>query len=400
MAAQAAKYGHCEIRYPVEYRSKVPFRPELTAPLDLAVRAAEVYALDRELDRAVLGPDDYADLFAESVGWGLDPGDLLGGPPAARPVGPASAVPARTVEESRRDQFVLNELQFLGEGNRFRPPWTPALVQEVHALLLRGLEGDGGRPGELREEPFVTTDRYGDVLYRACPPDRIVAELGELLDWVDRVGPTMMPVVPATVLLHGFHTIRPFPRGNATVGAFLARYYLHLFGLPNSTLVPVGDLGGPFPQLHARLTLWTESGGGYSELLDFTMDRVLAAYRAGVDRWIDKHPPSDRFEETALRLLARARRTRGWFSAQEAASWVGGRSTPTVLRHLNDLVRAGVFESLGQTRAKRYRFVSPTHLAPALSRRFARGADTTRTSPPTPAGRAVRDALPSDSADH
>ncbi|MCI4345303.1 MAG: hypothetical protein L3K07_00890, partial [Thermoplasmata archaeon] len=92
-----------------------------------------------------------------------------------------------------------------------------------------------------------------------------------------------------------------------------------------------------------------------------------------VERWLDRQPTSNPLEETALRLLSRARRSPGWFSAQEAASWVGGRSGPTVLRHLNELVRRGIFEALGQTRAKRYRFVSRASLLPQLVHRASRG---------------------------
>ncbi|MCI4318005.1 MAG: hypothetical protein L3J96_05645, partial [Thermoplasmata archaeon] len=92
MAAGAAKYGHCAIGYPVEYRSKVPFRPEIAAPLDLAVRVAEIYALDRELDRSVLEVGSFLDLLRGSLGPGLGPVDFRPMPSDTAKVGPPSAM--------------------------------------------------------------------------------------------------------------------------------------------------------------------------------------------------------------------------------------------------------------------------------------------------------------------
>lgn len=372
MAANAAKYGHCQVQNPVHYRSKVPFRPEVAAPLDFAVRAAEIYALDRELDRAVLRVQDYADLLLDGVESQLGPGELFLAELGASNATGSFGTPAgpRVPPGPRRRQFILNELQFLGERARFRPPWNLTLVQDAHALLLNGL-GLSTRVGELRTSPYVAPGPNREPMFQTCPPERIATELQALLDWTDRVGPTLMPVIPATVLIQGFHSIRPFSVGSMTVGRVFAQLYLHLFGLPNSVLLAAGPASTNNPALLRRLLLWTETTGSYTELLDFSVDSVLRSYQGGVARWLQRQREPARLEETALRLLTRARRTTQWFSAQEAAGWIGGRSEQTVLRHLNDLVRQGMLESLGQTRAKRYRRVSTSSVLPELARRFA-----------------------------
>ncbi|MCI4318007.1 MAG: hypothetical protein L3J96_05655, partial [Thermoplasmata archaeon] len=140
--------------------------------------------------------------------------------------------------------------------------------------------------------------------------------------------------------------------------------------------VPVGRMMFSRPELLLRLMLWTELMGSYSELLDFTADSVLSAYRDGAKRWLSSDSPAgDAIQETALRLLTQARRNGGWFTASEAANWVGNRSEQTVLRHLNELVRRGIFESLGRTRGKRYRVISRHRMLPEIARRLGGGLE-------------------------
>jgi Fic family protein len=231
------------------------------------------------------------------------------------------------------------------------------------------------------------------ALYHTCPPERIRSELKGLLSWIDRVGPTMMPVIPAVVLLQGLQSIRPFPVGNMAVARTLVTLYLHHHGLPNAELVPVGAAALESPELLLRLLLWTESSGSYTELIDYTLDSTLSAYAAGARRWLSSSSGSGPLEEVALRLLAKARRTPGWFSARDATGWVGGRSGQTVLRHLNQLVRVGLLESLGLTRAKRYRLVSRRSMIPELARRIERAESRGGAAPRRIARRPVVDNL-------
>jgi len=372
MAAGAAKYAHCQVRTPVAYRPRSPFRPEIAAPLDFAVRCSEVYAMDRELDRAVLGLEDLEALVLEYVLGQPGPAGIFltdhEGRPGALPPDRRRRSPVPGLGPRRR-QFLVNALRFAQETARFRPPWNAALVQDLHAVVLANLNLDPA-PGEFRTEPYTATGPRGVPLFETCPPERISAELQAMLDWVDRYGATLMPAIPAAVLLHGFQTIRPFGAGSTTVGRMMALIYLQSFGLPNAGLAPVGEAVVESPELLLRLMLWTQSTGSYTELVDFLLDRLMLAYRRATVRWIGREDPEDRLDEVALRLLSRARRSPGWFSTQEAVGWIGGRSGPTVLRRLNELVRDGFLESLGHTRAKRYRLVSPITAVPILLKRF------------------------------
>ena len=387
MAAGAAKYAHCQWRPPVPYRMRTPFRPEIAAPYDFALRVGEVYAIDRELDRAVLRAGDLEKLLVESVASHPGPGGLFlvdhPASPDRRPFLPVGEGRAGALGPLRR-QFAQNVLRFAAENSRFQPPWNEALVQDAHTLLLADL-GLSPAPGELRSVPYVRTGPDGQVLYESCPPDRISPELGVLLDWIDRFGATYHPLVPAAVLLAGFHSLRPFPVGSMTVGRMLAVNYLQGAGLPNAGLVPIAGAVLEVPDLWLRLLLWTQATGSYSELVDVLLDRTLVAYESAAVRWLEPGSSEVRLEEVALRILTRARRSGGWFSGPDAARWVGGRTDATVLRHLNDLVRRGLLESLGQTRAKRYRLASPMKAMPDLVRRVAGRRVAARDDPEAPA---------------
>jgi hypothetical protein len=391
MAASAAKFGHCQVRPPVEYRSKTPFGPEIAAPLDFAVRAAEVYAIDRELDRAVLGVEEHAVLLEETVTTQAGPGGLLAAsdPGAVRSPARPGPVARRPLTPVRR-RFAQNLLRLTGETSRFRPPWTESLVQDVNALLLTEL-GASTPPGEFRTTPRTMLAPDGRVLYIACPPERIRFELQALLDWIDRYGATLHPVIPSAILAQGLATIQPFPAGNGAVARALSVLYLRFFGLPNADLAPIWGVLTQSTLLAQRIMLWTEASGSYSELIDFAMDTVMRAYEVGADRWLATRDEDADLDEIALRLVVRARRVSGWFSAQEAASWVGGRSGQTVLRHLNALVDRGVLESLGQTRAKRFRLTPSTTIAGSLEARLdPRGPFGTRAPRAGRAGREAR----------
>ncbi|MCI4321415.1 MAG: Fic family protein [Thermoplasmata archaeon] len=366
MAVSAARFGHCHARRPVAYRSRSPFRPLVAAPLDFAVRAARVYTLDHELDRAVLNVEEYAGILLGDLERSPGPGGAFLSRSGLTGAGARSAAPVDR-RRSPRERFAVNEARLEVESARFRPPWTVALLQDVHASLLSEL-GAPGTPGDLRTRPLVVNDPDGYEVFTACPPEQIVPDLESVLEWVDRVGATYHPLIPATVLFQSIHGIRPFPVGNVTVGRTVAILYLRLFGLPNVGLTALPRVAQTSRELTSRLLLWTEATGSYQELVDHALDTVLDAYSQANARWLGRPPAAGSLEEAALRLLARARRDPGWFSTRDAMRWVDARSEQTILRHLNDLVDRGLLESLGKTRGKRFRLAPPLSLEPTLSR--------------------------------
>lgn len=369
MAVRTARFAHCIARRPVEYRAKSPFHPAISAPLDFSARVGELYTLDHELDRAILRPEDYTTIVHENLDDTSPESRWLDDAPEG-PRSSGSAQPAerrRPLNDRQQRRLAENHVRLGRESARFRPPWTVGLVQDAHALLFQGVDL-AVVPGTFRQRPFLATDPEGEPMFRTCPPDRMVGDLQAVLDWVDRYGATYHPLIPATVLFQAVYSIRPFSVGSTTVGRMLAQLYLRYFGLPNIAMTPATAVSLASPELTYQLLLWAEATGSYTELLDHTLDSVVHAYAVANRRWLGDSDPAHRLEEVQLRLLARARREAGWFSAREAMRWVGATSDQTVLRHLNRLVSRGILESLGRTRGKRFRVAPPASAAPPSHR--------------------------------
>jgi Fic family protein len=366
MAVDSARFAHCQVRGPVAYRAKSPFRPELVAPLDMANRIGEVYTLDHELDRAVLQAGDRASIREEDLVGFPGPGGAFVRPlgrgegpsvPRGRDSGPATA----------RRRLAEDQLRMTVDSARFRPPWNASLLREAHAILVQGLDSDGSA-SEFRRSPHVARDAGGAPVFTACAPDRISDDLDSVLDWMDRYGASFHPVVPATVLFEALHAIRPFPVGNSTLARSLSLLYLRSGGLRNVEIPLVASTLFRSPDDLGRLLLWTEATGSYTELVDYSLDAILVAYAEANLRWLGDSALSPPLEEVELRLLARARRGSGWFSARDAMRWVGARSDQTILRHLNAMVDRQILETLGNTRAKRYRVLEPSGGRPPAGR--------------------------------
>jgi hypothetical protein len=391
MAVRAARFAHAVARRPVGYRPKSPFQPAISAPLDFTVRVAELYTLDRELDRAVVTEGEGALMLSEAPAGAPEMEEMGEGEAAEPPTPPGPGAP-RTAPMAARgpaQQLLWNQGRLATESARFRPPWTLGLVKEVHTELLQGL-AIPVPPGELRREPYVAADAEGETVFQACPPERIPTELASVLDWVDRYGSTFHPLVPATVLFEAMFSIRPFPRGSLAVGRTMASLYLRYHGLPNVLLTPAAQATYGSPELTFELLLWAEATGSYSELLDHQMDSVVRAYATANRRWLAGSETAAGLGEVPLRLLARARRAPGWFSANEAMRWVGVSSDQTVLRHLNDLVARGILESLGRTRGKRFRLATPPTALPRPTEEKSARTVVALSPTTTGEGRAVR----------
>lgn len=363
MSSSHARFAHAEIHLPVAYRGRFPFRPVIGVPPGFGDRLQEILDLDHELDRAVPTGRDWVDRVYEAFSDDSELprvllADLYEGTPAYPRWGAGRARIGPAWDATRR-RLAVNHLNVLRVPGLFRKPWRPRLVQDLHGALAAGLDTDGA-PGEFRESGYTVRGPDGAEVLRPCPPDRIPSEIHALLEWVNSSAEAYRPMIPAAMILQSMVLLRPFAWGNVTVGRVLAEGYLRLNGLPNSWLAPVGPSVFHEPALLYRLCLWSESSGGYAELLDFLTDAILRAYRTATRRWLSEGSGSLELDEVALRLLARARRLPDWFSAREAASWVGGRNDQTVLRHLNRLVRLGVLESTGRTRGKRYRLTAFT----------------------------------------
>ena len=368
------KYGHCKYPIPVRHTRKVPFEPRIRQPDGFGDRALELRRLDGELDRFILKASDYADLLVEAWSENIHRSvSIEGNPLSAQEV-------RRVVRESLRPaagraaperadwprQEIINHLAVHANPDEWEVTWTIAGIQGLHKFLLDGAPADT-RPGQWRDFRGVILSDKGEEVCITAPPEHIEEEIASLLKWRNERAEVYFPVVAATVFFHEFESIHPFADGNGRTGRVLFHHYLQTQGLPNAHLCMIEPELMENLERYYHLLAWTDYRGEYTELVDFFTDSVLRSYQSAVRRLGRKDLLSKGLDETAKRLLTRAKQDKErWFTVGEAERWVDGRGHATVRRHLNALVEEGALESEGRTQGKRYRFRDPLRRVQAL----------------------------------
>lgn len=358
-------YGHCKYPIPVRHKLKVPFEPRIRFPEGFSQRAVELRRLDGELDRFILKASDYIDLMVEAWSVNIHQSVKVEGNPLSlqevRRVARESLIPRGTTQPYQRDwprQEVLNHLAIQANPGEWGVLWTVEGLRYLHGFLMDGAPSEV-QPGKLRDFRGVITSDEGEELCITAPPESIEKELESLLKWRNELAEAYFPVIAATVFFHEFESIHPFADGNGRMGRVLFHHYLQTQGLPNSHLCMIEQELMDDLEQYYNLLAWTDHSESYTEVVDFFTDAVLKSYRTAVRHLSGKDLLSKNLDETAKRLLIRAKRHQEWFTVGEAEEWVDGRVHTTVRKHLNDLVDEGALEAEGRTKGKHYRFKDP-----------------------------------------
>ncbi len=356
-------YQPAAIRYPVLHRAKVPFHPDIQAPSGFRQRAPKITALDMGLDRYFLSDEDYFSLTNEAFAQNIHSSTALEGNPLGLDQvrrtsrkylkGKLTEVPVEAPY-----QEIVNHLLVWLSPERFRLPWSQDGINHLHKDLMS--HDPDSRPGRFRnhDELVIMTDQ-GQETFKPCPHRHVEREIRSLLDWVNKSGPALHPVVAATVFFHEFESIHPFEDGNGRLGRTLFHIYLQQNGLSNANrcIMEPEILGDR--ELYYGLLAWTDQENDYAPVLDHFSRSVLTAYEKA-DAWHrERDLLSHDLGETATQLIKYARRHKEPFTVQQATRWVQARSEQTVRKHLNDLVDLRALESYGKTVAKRYRVADP-----------------------------------------
>lgn len=358
-----AKYAHCVPRYPVRHRSKIPFGPTITVPLDFSDRALRLRRLDAELDRFILSAQDYRDLLGEAFASNIHYSTKIEGNPLTLEEvrrltrNSLEGIPPPSRLSSPR-QEILNHLSVWLDPKSFRRPWSVPFINSVHQFLLSEVEPDAS-PGSFRTTRAPITQNGRDIVFAPAEPASIELELDSLLRWVNESSAAYFPVASASVLFHEFESIHPFRDGNGRTGRTLFHAYLQTGGLPNAKLCMIEKHLAGNPEVYYTLLSWTDQAGQYLEFLDFAMDAVIRAYEEAEALLRAKDLLSSDLDETAKRLLQKAKRHEAWFKVADASSWTDNRGDATIRKYLNELVARGALEAEGQTKARRYRFAHP-----------------------------------------
>lgn len=361
MTIDARKFDRCEHPYPVWHKRKVPFQPVVTVPPGYIERAGRITELDRELGSFILSETDFMRFVEEAVASNLHLSvHLEGNPLSFEQVRRVTRQSLRGISPPTRDpatREILNHIAVWMMPGELAIPWTIEQICRVHSSLFAEAD-DEARPGLLRTERRPITSDVGEPLFHPAPPEHIPEEMRSLLDWTNLQAAAIAPVVSAPVFFHEFESIHPFSDGNGRTGRTLFHAYLQNNGLPNAYRCMMEAELIRDPELYYKILGWTDYSGGYTELVDYFLDALVASYGDAVSRFRgrDLAPTLD---EISLRLASFAKDFAGWFSVAEATRIVGTLSEQTIRNRLNNLVEMGLVTARGQTRARRYRFADP-----------------------------------------
>jgi Fic family protein len=168
----------------------------------------------------------------------------------------------------------------------------------------------------------------------------------------------MWTAVGAAVFFHEFESIHPFQEGNGRTGRVLFHAYLQNSGLANAYRCKVEAELIQDPELYYLILGWTDHSESYTELVEYFTEALLRSYLKAVEVY-RKKDITPKLDPAELALVRMAKRSPSWFTLKEATLLIPGRSEQTVRKRLNALTEMQVLHSIGNTRARRYRFADP-----------------------------------------
>ena len=100
-------------------------------------------------------------------------------------------------------------------------PLSTRLLYEAHKRLMKGVRGEGTRPGEIRcSQNWIGGTRPGNARFVPPPPGAVPKAMAALDRWIHADDP-LPPLVRVGLAHVQFETIHPFLDGNGRIGRLL-----------------------------------------------------------------------------------------------------------------------------------------------------------------------------------
>lgn len=116
-------------------------------------------------------------------------------------------------------------------------PISMRLLNQTHALLMRGVRGADKQPGEIRRsQNWIAGTRPGNAAF-VPPPPQLLGEVRDPFEKYIHAESDLNPIVRAGLLHVQFETIHPYLDGNGRIGRLLVTLLLEHYGVLSSPLL-------------------------------------------------------------------------------------------------------------------------------------------------------------------
>lgn len=133
-----------------------------------------------------------------------------------------------------RLQEVLNYVSALEHAlDRIRKgeDTSQQIIKDAHAILMRGIRGWDGNPGEFRTRQNYIVDALGTIAHTPPPPDAVQSLVRDLVEFLQGDPDDISALVQCAMAHYQFESIHPFGDGNGRIGRLLIPLVLYKKGI-------------------------------------------------------------------------------------------------------------------------------------------------------------------------
>jgi cell filamentation protein, protein adenylyltransferase len=336
------------------------FKPRVSLRSDIFLPSVDCVRTDGRLDASFLSPALQQVLLRMARVRNIVSSMLIEGERVE--LGRAVAVLDTERADTPNERAILQLSRVYDRIARGRSlPLTTASFCSIHREVFEGVLPDAAA-GTLKERQNAIVEvGTGRVIFVPTPPKRVEAELIALTAWFEESKYLYPAPVAAGVFFAEFQAIHPFMDGNGRIGRLFNLSVMASLGLRNAPLVPLDTQFFLTRGRYYSAIATTNAGERYDLWLRYFVKQLLRAYRGALAR-TDLRATVDRFESRVARgILTWALSGSGdWFRHGQVPN-PRGFSLPAITGALRRLTQAGILESKGERRGRRYR-LRPSYL--------------------------------------